>query len=69
MKYINPIYTALVDMGYVNLAYEWFYENIDFYHPIAVSKLRDILNLDQSTEDIKNLERLRVMASKRSFTF
>jgi len=43
MKYINPIYTALWKCGYQTLADSWFLENIDFYHPIAVAQLKQIL--------------------------
>lgn len=43
MKYINPIYLALIRNGYRNIAIEWFAENADFYHPIAVAQLKKML--------------------------
>lgn len=36
MKYLSPVYQTLWDYGYQTIAYAWFNENIDFYHPIAV---------------------------------
>lgn len=39
MKYLKPIYKALLKKGYCDLAIEWFSDNIKFYHPIAVSVL------------------------------
>ena len=38
-KYLNPIYQSLWDYGYQTLAYSWFLENEDFYHPIAIYSL------------------------------
>jgi hypothetical protein len=46
MKYLNPIYQALWDYGYQTIAYQWFLENEDFYHPIAVATLKNILTDD-----------------------
>jgi len=39
MKYLNPIYIALVEYGHRDLALKWFNENKSFYHPIAVRTL------------------------------
>lgn len=43
MKYINPIYIALVKSGRRDLADKWFKEFQNFYHPIAVAGLRKII--------------------------
>ena len=42
-KYILPVYKALVQNGYRNLAYQWFMERKDFYHPLTVKKIRAII--------------------------
>ena len=43
MKYILPVYTALVQNGRRDLAYQWFILNQNFYHPIALAKVRSIV--------------------------
>ena len=43
MKYINPVYTALVKNNRNDLAYNWFIKNQNFYHPIAIAQLRKII--------------------------
>ena len=43
MKYINPVYIALVKNGRRDLADQWFRENQNFYHPIAAANLRRII--------------------------
>jgi leukotriene-A4 hydrolase len=48
MKYINPIYTALIKSGQRQKAFELFSKNINFYHPIATSKLKKMLLQDVS---------------------
>ena len=42
-KYILPVYTALCENGYRALAYQWYLENENFYHPIAAAKIRAII--------------------------
>ena len=42
-KYILPVYSALVQNGYRNLAYQWFNERKNFYHPLTVKKIRAII--------------------------
>lgn len=46
MKYLNPIYRALLETNQKDLAVKWFNENIDFYHPLAVASLKKLLGLD-----------------------
>jgi len=43
MKYILPVYTALVQNGRRDLAYQWFIDNQNFYHPIALAKVRSLV--------------------------
>jgi leukotriene-A4 hydrolase len=43
MKYILPVYQALVQNGRRDLAYQWFIDNQNFYHPIALAKVRSIV--------------------------
>ena len=45
LKYLTPIYQALLDSNQRDLAVQWFEENIDFYHPIAVVTLKRLLGL------------------------
>ena len=49
-KYIIPVYTALVRNGLRNIAYQWFNERKDFYHPIAAAKIRSIIFSTMSVE-------------------
>jgi leukotriene-A4 hydrolase len=46
LKYLNPIYLALLQSNQRDLAIQWFNENIDFYHPLAVASLKKMLGLD-----------------------
>jgi len=57
MKYINPVYTALVKNGYRDLAYQWYMEKRDFYHPIAAAGLRKILLQSPNPVDEAMLQR------------
>jgi leukotriene-A4 hydrolase len=47
LKYLNPIYLALIQSGQKELAVQWFNENIDFYHPLAITSLKKMLGLDE----------------------
>jgi len=51
MKYINPVYIALVKNGRRDLANKWFKENESFYHPIAAANLRKIIYASVSEKD------------------
>ncbi len=55
MKYINPVYIALVRNGRRDLANKWFKENENFYHPIAAAGLRKIIYNSSDAKDIKLL--------------
>lgn len=57
MKYINPVYLALVRNGRRDLAYRWFKEFQGFYHPIAVAGLKKIIFASISEEEQALLDR------------
>jgi hypothetical protein len=57
MKYLNPIYETMCQNGYRELAYKWFNENKDFYHPIAKATLRKLMMLGEEPGDAEALER------------
>lgn len=46
MKYLTPIYTALLQSGQRELAIAWYNENVDFYHPYAVEQLKRLLGIN-----------------------
>jgi len=69
MKYINPVYKALLRHGYRGLAYQWFHENVKFYHPIAVSTLKKMLLQSTSPQDEKNLEKHSKTIASGKVTF
>ena len=48
MKYLTPIYTALMDSGNKTTAQDWYNQNIDFYHPYAVQQLGKLVNSDDA---------------------
>jgi len=51
MKYLNPIYSALVKSGFRNKAFMWYQENESFYHPIARATLKGLLLLGLNHEE------------------
>ena len=44
-KYLTPVYVALENSGQHDLGVQWFNENINFYHPVAISTVSRDLNL------------------------
>lgn len=48
MKYLKPIYQALLDSGNRNTAIQWYNENINFYHPYAVYQLGKMLGVSEA---------------------
>ena len=44
MKYLIPIYTALLKSGQKELALEWYHESFAFYSPYAQSNLLTLIN-------------------------
>ena len=69
MKYINPIYLALIRNGYRNLAIEWFSENADFYHPIAVAQLKKMLMQQLSTTEERLLHKNEMLIKMGAVTY
>jgi leukotriene-A4 hydrolase len=47
MKYLQPMYQALLDTDQLDLARQWYQENINFYHPYCVGKLAGMLGLNE----------------------
>lgn len=45
LKYIIPVYQALLDQGQRNIAINWYEKNLKFYHPIASNKIKSMLRL------------------------
>jgi leukotriene-A4 hydrolase len=43
LKYLTPVYQALLDANRCDLATSWFDENKDFYHPMAVLKIQKLI--------------------------
>ena len=69
LKYLTPQYQALESTGQHDLAVQWFDENEDFYHPIAVSSLEATLGLDSTDELRQSVLRLKVKSSQKNPRF
>jgi hypothetical protein len=71
MKYILPVYTALVQNGRRDLAYQWFIDNQNFYHPIALAKVRQIIlgNNSLSAADKELIARAERAIASHSVTY
>jgi leukotriene-A4 hydrolase len=48
-KYLTPVYTALENSGQHDLGVEWYNENINFYHPVALSTEARVLGIDEAS--------------------
>lgn len=44
-KYLTPVYRSLELNGEHDTGVEWLCENIDFYHPVAITSLKKELHL------------------------
>lgn len=55
MKYLSPIYLALIAAGKHEKAVQWFEDNIDFYHPYVVAKLKKMLGIQHVTKNVSNV--------------
>lgn len=64
MKYINPVYIALVRNGRRDLANSWFKELENFYHPIAAAGLRKIIYNSISPKEEKMLAEVGELVRK-----
>jgi len=69
LKYLTPIYQALESTNQHDLAVQWFDENEDFYHPIALSSLEATLHLDTVDEERKNTFDLKVKSAHKNPRF
>ncbi len=49
-KYLTSIYAALQNSGKHDLGVQWYNENIDFYHPVALSTEARVLGISPPTE-------------------
>ena len=51
------MFQALLDTDQLNLARQWYQENINFYHPYCVAKLAGMLGLnDQQVSEMKAMK-------------
>lgn len=57
-KYLTSVYAALENSGQHDLGVQWYNENLDFYHPVAISTEGRVLGLI-TDDDVK------VSASKK----
>jgi len=69
LKYLTPIYQSLESTDQHDLAVQWFDENEDFYHPIAVSSLEATLGLDSTDHLRENILELKVKSSAKNPRF
>jgi len=44
-KYLTSVYSALENSGQHDLGVQWYNENLDFYHPVAISTEGRVLGL------------------------
>ena len=51
LKYLKPVYQALLNTNQKDLAVQWFNENINFYHPTAVITLKRLLGIPTEEEE------------------
>ena len=66
MKYLMPIYQALLDSDQKPLAVKWYNENVNFYHPYAVNKLAKMIGIT-SEQHQQNVD--EAAAQKKEETF
>lgn len=43
VKYIKPVYQALEDSGQHDTGVAWLDDNMDFYHPVAITSIEAVL--------------------------
>lgn len=55
MKYLTPIYQALIDTNQTAEGVKWYNENVDFYHPYAVEMLAKLLGITVPVQGQKPL--------------
>ena len=69
LKYLTPVYQSLQQTGQHDLGVQWFDENRDFYHPIAVSSLEATLELQSTDNQRQNILTLKVQSSEKNPRF
>lgn len=47
LKYLKPIYQAMINAGKKTTAIQWFNENINFYHPYTIGVLGKLLGVSR----------------------
>jgi len=45
VKYIKPVYQALEDSGQHDTGVQWLDDNMDFYHPVAITSIQGVLGV------------------------
>jgi hypothetical protein len=67
MKYLQPIYQALLDSDKKDLALKWYHENINFYHPYCVKKVGDMLGVTEEQIAIMKFKKTEEMNGEQKF--
>lgn len=52
LKYLTPIYKALKDTNQLALAKQWLNENMNFYHPMAITSLQNLLGTSEEEGEL-----------------
>lgn len=52
LKYLTPIYRALLASNQRDLAVKWLNEHLDFYHPLAIASLKKLLGIQDQPESL-----------------
>jgi leukotriene-A4 hydrolase len=63
MKYLTPIYQALLDTKQKSIAIKWFNENKNFYHPLAIDKLKKLIGPMEEKKEDKKSETIKELIS------
>lgn len=61
MKYLQPIYQALIDTNQKDIAIQWYQENINFYHPYCIAKIAKMLGM--TSEEVRALKTAQKLKS------
>lgn len=69
LKYLTPVYQAMEATGQHDTAVEWFDENKDFYHPIALTSLEATLHINTVDEERKSSYDLKVKSFDKNPRF
>jgi hypothetical protein len=66
MKYLMPIYQALLDNNQRDLAVQWYKENVNFYHPYSVMQLAKMIGLSET--EIKSFKSAQLLSVEKEET-